>query len=251
MLDTSSFGSLVTDSGPQGGAGNSPNVTGRSLLILVVARYRKLALVMLVTSPFFSVGLHAANAQSQAENRAKCTDSNPDIGIAGCTADILSRSETVPSDLAIAYINRATAYGVKGRNDEACSDAEKATHIAPSLAAAYDHRGVSCFYKKGNIDKAIADFSKAISLKPDFFPAYRNRCNAYYDKRMLDQALADCSKAVSLRPDDAISYLSRGKVYGLQDLYEKAIADMTRAIALDPNVQDGYFNRGMAYRLAG
>ncbi len=76
-----------------------------------------------------------------------------------------------------------------------------------NLAVAYNNRG-SAYDDQGHSDRAIQDFNQALKIKPDYAEAFYNRSFAYEKKGLLALALKDIEKAVRLQPDDKY-YLDR------------------------------------------
>jgi tetratricopeptide (TPR) repeat protein len=173
-------------------------------------------------------------AQTRAENVAQCNDNDPDLKIAGCTALIQSGQGTAAA-LAMVYGNRGMAYSLKGQNDKAIADLNKAITLGPSNPNNYNGRGLTYWHTK-QYDEAIADFTKAIALKPDFAVAYNNRGNVYDDKGFYDQAIVDYAKAIALKPDYANAYYNRGLTYEHKGQRTQAIADLSTALKLDPGM---------------
>lgn len=78
----------------------------------------------------------------------------------------------------------------------------KSGKLSPSnLAVAYNNRG-SAYDDKDLAAKAMKDFNQAIKIKPDYAEAYYNRSFAYEKKGLLPKALKDIEKAMLLQPDD-------------------------------------------------
>ena len=95
------------------------------------------------------------------------------------------------------------------------------------LAIAYVNRG-SAYGEKGHYDRAIEDFNKAISINPNYAGAYNNRGNAYYKKGQYDRAIEDYNKAIALDPNDALAYTNRGAAYALKGVMGRAISDFQK-----------------------
>src|SRR5208282_6099608 len=82
-------------------------------------------------------------AQTREQNWAQCTNiSNPDASISACTAIIQSGQE-MTVNLAIAYKDRAMAYGAKGLHEQEISDAAQAIALNPNDAMPYNSRAWS------------------------------------------------------------------------------------------------------------
>jgi Flp pilus assembly protein TadD len=157
----------------------------------------------------------AAAAQNPADNWARCEGSDPDASIAACTALVES-----------------------GKEDN------------ENQAVAFNSRGIA-FAMKGKQDQAITDFNRAIQLEPDYAGAFSNRANAYAAKGEFDQAMADYDRAIQLKPDDSDAYNYRGVAYAVMGHFDKAIADFDRAIQLKPENTGALNNRGSAYDSVG
>ena len=98
---------------------------------------RNLSVLVLIASMFVT---GAAFAQSQAQNRERCQDSNPDIAIGGCTALIELNQET-GRNLARAFYNRGVVYAIKQDYDRAIQDYDQAIRLNPNYAFAFTNRG--------------------------------------------------------------------------------------------------------------
>ncbi len=70
------------------------------------------------------------------------------------------------SNYAQFFLNRGTAYGVKGDLDRAIADYDEAIRIQPDDALAYKYRAIIQKYQ-GNLDDAMKDFIVSIRLNPD------------------------------------------------------------------------------------
>jgi len=157
-----------------------------------------------------------------------------DHAISGCSF-IITIGQESPDNLAVAYNNRAAAYGNKGDYDQEIVDENKAIELNPDFAEAYANRGATN-ESKGDHDRAIADETKAIELNPKLIDAYVNRGAAY--------------AAIELNPTLAEAF-NRAAGYTDKGGYDDAITDYDKAIEL--NAADGYafYSRGNAYAAKG
>ena len=135
---------------------------------------RNLSVLVLVASMFVA---GTAFAQSQAQNRERCLDDNPDIQIAGCTALIELNQET-GRNLATTFNNRGNAYAGKQDYDRAIQDFDQVIRLDPNNAIAFGNRGIVYLIKQ-DYDRAIQDFDQAIRLDPNYAAAIHNRDIAY------------------------------------------------------------------------
>ncbi len=147
-------------------------------------------------------------------------------------------------DYADAYINCGTVKILKGDLEGALADFDKAIELNPDYAGAYNNRGNAKLHK-GDQDGAIADYDKTIKLNPDYVKAYINRGNAKSDKDNQDGAIADYDKAIKLNFRYAGAYNNRGNIKGRKGDLDGALADYDKAIELEPLDVGAYNNRGI------
>ena len=129
---------------------------------------------------------------------------------------------------------------------EAIAGYDDAINFDPTLAAAYNNRGL-CYNNLREYNRAIADFNKAIELDPKYAAAYSNRGWAHIDLERYDLAMADLNEALKLNSKCAPAYYNRGLVYLRLNEYERALADYNKTLEYDPNSSAAYNNRGWAY----
>ncbi len=106
----------------------------------------------------------AASAASQSAWNECIRTNVPNAIIVACTQILQDRGEP-PSNLAIVYFDRGTAYLSKGDYDRAIADYTQAIAINPQDAEYYIARGYA-YDRKGDHDHATADFSKAAAINP-------------------------------------------------------------------------------------
>jgi tetratricopeptide (TPR) repeat protein len=84
---------------------------------------------------------------------------------------------------------------------QAMTDLDRALHLDPNIAFAYNNRGWARYELNKNDDAALTDLNKAIEMDPKMPEAYMNRGILYYllDKR--DLAIADFKKVLELTQD--------------------------------------------------
>lgn len=112
----------------------------------------------------------------------------------------IGRSWSTVGETASAFVNRGTLYLVRGENDKAINDFTQAIKADPSLAAAYNDRGVALSATHHQAD-AIRDFSQALALKAQNADMVTfNRAMAYEDAGDLKRAYIDYRKAAELNP---------------------------------------------------
>ncbi len=75
---------------------------------------------------------------------AQCADfrATPEAAIAACTG-IIQSSRASPHNLAVTYLNRGNAWGIKQNPERAISDFSETIRIEPDNARAYNNRGIA------------------------------------------------------------------------------------------------------------
>ena len=142
---------------------------------------------------------------------------------------------TVPTDTedALFYINRGSVMLFKKQYDEALADYHEAIRRDPTLAGAYNLRGLT-WYCKGDYSAAIADYCQGIFLSPSFAPFYLNRGNAWLEQNEFPSAIADFDRAIQIDPDYYDAYKNRGLVWWSKKEYDKAANDFETALGSFP-----------------
>ena len=145
--------------------------------------------------------------------------------------------------LAVAFNDRGVVWLRKKEYDKALADFHEALRLKPALVGALVNCG-NAWYQKGNYDKAVADCSEAIRLDPKAANAFHNRGLAWIGKNEYDKALADCNEALRLDPKSAYAVNDRGVAWDGKGEYGKALEDCTEAIRIDPQFALAYSNLG-------
>ena len=145
----------------------------------------------------------------------------------------------------------SVGYLLQDRDPEKCLLVyDRAIRLNPSLAEAYNNRGVAKAALERHED-AIADFDEAIRLNPDHVGAYNNRGNAKAALERHEDAIADFDQALYLKPDYTEAYYNRGIAKAALGQYAAAIPDYDEAIRLNPDLAGAYYNRGIAKATLG
>jgi len=136
-----------------------------------------------------------ANAAAQAQKIGRADLS----GIQTCT-DAITRSWATESEIAMGLLDRGTLRLVRGENELAIGDFTRAIKANPTLAAAYNDRGVA-YSTLRRPAEAVRDFTRALALKPDDAgQVLFNRAMAYEDQGDLKSAYLDYRAAAELNP---------------------------------------------------
>src|SRR5262249_32617144 len=130
---------------------------------------------------------------------------------------------------AIALGNRAAAYKLMGRYDEAIADTNVAIGLDPRNPQ-YLCQRADLHAKKQMYAEAITDYTAALEKVPDYVWAFRGRGQAYLGQGNAKLALDDLNAALRQKPGDFNLTLLRGRANSQAQNYEPAIADFTQAL---------------------
>jgi tetratricopeptide (TPR) repeat protein len=184
---------------------------------------------------------------------------------------------------AASYSELGAVYAVRGENEKAKLNLEKAIALDPEDVASYEtlgplydkeHRGndfnqllESAVAKKtdfywaelelakrysslGKYDDAIGHFNKAIAIRPDSYEAYWQLAQAERLKpnQELDKAYEHARKAVDLSPKSTDALIELVDVWIVQKEYGKAIQELETRLKDDPKSALFYALLGEAHR---
>jgi tetratricopeptide (TPR) repeat protein len=185
-----------------------------------------IAAVMLVAC---AVSHEASARRVSQDDIASCADSpKAEAAVAACTR-LYEDGGLDARNKAIALGNRAAAYKLMGRYDEAITDANAAIGLDPQNPQYWcqraDLRG-----KKQMYTEAIADYTAALERVPDYVWAFRGRGQAYLGQGNAKLALDDLNAALRQKPGDFNLTVLRGRANSQAQNYDAAIADFTQAL---------------------
>lgn len=132
-----------------------------------------------------------------AKTAGGCVDSDPDVAIKACTADIANGKSDGDT-----LNNRAVAYMQKGQFDLALPDLDKAIERDPKHYGVLINRGI-VMMKKKDYRRAVEDFTRAIDLTPMApLRPYRQRAEAYAALGDHAKAIEDADEVLKIDPKD-------------------------------------------------
>jgi lipoprotein NlpI len=132
-----------------------------------------------------------------------------------------------------AYINRGTAYAIKGLFIKAIDDFSKALEIDPENSVSYNNRGFA-WEKRGYYNRALEDFNKALNINPDSIDSLNNRGCIWIIKGKPDKAVNDFNKILEVDIKNDIAYYNRGCAWIEKEKIKRALEDIQKALKLKP-----------------
>jgi tetratricopeptide (TPR) repeat protein len=136
--------------------------------------------ISLIITLMSCVAASSLLGQPQQEYKKQCATDDPEQSIKACS--VLIRSGQVSGKtLAVAFLDRGSAYGRKGDYDLALQDYNAALRLNASYANAFYGRGW-VYAKKTDYDQAFQDLTHALRLSPNLSGALRERGVAYTHK---------------------------------------------------------------------
>ena len=143
------------------------------------------------------------------------------------------------------YTQRGWTYHMRGDDERAMVEVEKALSLDPSDGEALLTRG-TLYYLVGDYRSALTDLNRAVLLRPRAASAWNNRGASLLGLERIDEAIPDFDRAIALNPSYAQAYLNRALAFGVKREFARVIADLDRAIPLDPANAQAYLWRGAA-----
>src|SRR5271169_4806997 len=120
---------------------------------------------------------------------------------------IVSKTSSV-----FAAVDLCVTYAELGKPEEVIQECSKQINgkvNVEHIERSYMNRAIA-YQLTNRLDEAIADFNKVIELDPKYDKAYNDRGNTYLLKNLPDRAIADFDKAITLNPKNAHAYFNRG-----------------------------------------
>lgn len=142
--------------------------------------------------------------------------------------------------------DKAVAYDMLGKHEEASVEYEKAIKLDPTNDLYYNNKGFS-YLLQMRTEEATSAFRKALENNPNNKTAHANLGYAYGLKGIYELAL----KEFKLASDEASAYNNLGYIYIKDGKLTEAIESYNNALKIDPTISSSYYNKGRAYELLG
>jgi tetratricopeptide (TPR) repeat protein len=228
--------------------------TFSSQILFVIASRQPLGMLWMA----FHHALHQIELEAFSEPEARAYLRQANISDPRIVAQILQRSQGVPSVLAMLVaqhdlLTDSTILWQRGRTHfkakayvHALAEFNRAIELQPDNDYLYHWRGRT-HWETDDQSMALADFTKAIELQPESVTYYHWRGLVHRKARDYFAAVADFSRAIQLQPHDGNNYWARGYTYQEAHDYRAAVTDFTKAIELQPDNINFYYWRGRSY----
>ena len=144
-----------------------------------------------------------------------------------------TRSISLKSDYADAWVSRGNARRRIGESGRAIEDYTRALSLNKGYAETYNYRGY-VYAQTGDLARAIEDYTQAIRNKSGYTDAYFNRAYAYAKQGNYDLAIADYTQVIKAEPSNSTAYNERGNAWDRKGDKAKADADYAAAAKLNP-----------------
>ena len=186
--------------------------------------------------------LICGTVHAQSSLQKSCSDPNPDIRIAACSA-LIDGGQDQKSDVAIALANRGSGYTDKGDYPRAILDLDQAVAIAPDLGVLLNNR---CYAlaAAGHPEQALIDCDKAKMLLPGSEQVLDSRGYAYFRLGRYREAIRDFDEVLTHSPMTKALYI-RG-IAKLKIGDPSGQTDLDQATSLDPNISENMARLGIA-----
>ncbi len=206
------------------------------VMFFVFARYRYPMVPFLLL--FGAYGITSLRLQA---SRRQWLAAGSAIGLAAIFANVTVLDSTLMR--AITENNLGTAFGERGRYDEAIAHHEKAIALKPDYAPAYNNLGAT-LRAAGRLEEAVAQYRKALALKPDFASASYNLANAQLAQGKAADSVESFRRSLQANPNSVEAHNNLGTALAARGEIAEAIAEFRAAITLDVRSVHAHRNLG-------
>ena len=128
----------------------------------------------------------------------------------------------------------------------AVEDLTAVIRMSADFDTPYVVRG-NCFALRGQNELALSDFDRALELNPSNADAWLDKGNVYYSQELPQRAIEYYTSAIKYDPLMDEAYRRLADMLGLLDLTEQALSNYTAAIKINPLNRPAYAGRARLY----
>ncbi|MEY4095995.1 MAG: hypothetical protein RLZZ53_3194 [Acidobacteriota bacterium] len=206
------------------------------VMFFVFARYRYPMVPFLLV-----LGAYGATSLRLQASRQQWLATGAAIGLTAIFANVTVLDGTLMR--ALTENNLGTAFGERGRYDEAIAHHEKAIALKADYAPAYNNLGAT-LRAAGRLDEAVAQYRKALELKPDFASASYNLANAQLEQGKAADSVESFRRSLQANPNSVEAHNNLGTALAARGEIAEAIAEFRAAITLDARSVHAHRNLG-------
>lgn len=156
---------------------------------------------------------------------------------------VIARAALNPDEEANLLYQKAMAYAVLDKTNEAIAEMEKAVKLSPSHMAA-QMMLADTYVRVGETDKAEAAFTTVIERHPSNALGYNNRAMFRQSNGNLDGAIGDFDKAVELEPQFFQAMTNKGFALMRAGRTAEAITAFDKSLEMNPKQPGAISLRG-------
>ena len=239
-------GALLPSRGKRGAEGR-----GRVLLLVYAAAYAASILIFFPTDryrlPLVPVAaLFAGNllGSPRAAWRRPAVAAALLLGLVLFNLDLFEPSESYPEEEAL---NRAYAFRMKGRLDEAREEYRRAIALNPERVDAYNSLAAMAA-QEGRWDEAAEHYRRLLAIAPDFVEVRHELGQAYLALGRRDDARREWQIAANLAPGAGIVLADLCLSFRDEGAFDAAGSYCDRAVRSRPDLAETHFAQGLLLR---
>jgi tetratricopeptide (TPR) repeat protein len=193
-----------------------------------------IGLTMTTASLYGQGNQEAARLSREGVEAAKAKDWNKAVESFRRAVQVEPQDKKNSDNLAIALLQRATAFVSQRNYDAAINDLNEALKLKGDDAATRRYRAYA-YLSKGDWNNALQDYTAVLKEVKNDPEAYERRAYVEMQLKELDKALADYSEAIKLKPNEPKYYQLRAFILQTKGDLKGALADTNKLLQLDPN----------------
>jgi Tfp pilus assembly protein PilF len=136
---------------------------------------------------------------------------------------------------ALAAVQKADGLALRGVNEAAAAEYERALAIHPNDAVVRNKLG-TCLQRSQRVNEAEKQYEEALRINPNYAEAWNNLGTVQHGRGKYKQAIKDYQKATSLKPTLASAFKNMGSAYFAISRFDAGLEAFQAAYRLDPTI---------------